>query len=325
MNLHRIQMGLIALFLLSLSAGAQGIATEKVATGTSPSPKIVVVTGNRFSYKLVQQWIDDYNKIQPDVQIIIEARGSTDPAKFQILAEVYPQEEAIKKNREYINVGRYAVLPVATSNSAFANYFSEKGLNEALIKQIFFRDIYADKANQENIDAPYTVYTRLQKAGVPYVFTKHFGYEQKDIKGTTIAGADEHLVKALLRDPNGVTYLPLTLIYDQQTRKPINGLTVIPVDLNGNGKVNGEEKFYTGLDATIEQLEAKQPGEIKNIPIEYLHLSVDKQTASPEAIEFLKWVNENGQRYLHEFGYLLPEAKYFEKEKFEEFASKRKL
>jgi phosphate transport system substrate-binding protein len=315
MILHRNQLGLIALLLISLCAGAQNAPS---------SPKVVVITGNRFSYKLVQQWIDDYNKVQPDVQIIIEARGSNDPAKFQILAEVYPQEEAIAKNREYIHVGRYAILPVATSNSAFANYFTDKGLNEGLIKQVFFRDIYADKDKQENIEAPYTIYTRLQKAGAPFVFTKHFGYQQKDIKGTTIAGADEHLVKAVLRDPNGVTYLPLSLIYDQQTRQPIAGLTVLPVDLNGNGKVSSDEKFYTSLDNVIEQLEAKEPGGIKNIPIEYLHLSVDKQTATPEAIDFLKWVNENGQRYLHDFGYLLPEAKYAGTEKFNEFASKRK-
>jgi hypothetical protein len=53
-----------------------------------------------------------------------------------------------------------------------------------------------------------------------------------------------------------------------------------------------------------------------------LHLSIDKQNASAEAIAFLKWVNENGQDDLNKFGYLKPEANRFEKEKFNEFASK---
>ena len=324
MNLVRNTLNAFAFTLLSVPfLFAQTGAEKKTATEVSTSPKIVVITGNRFSYKVVQEWIDDYSKVKPDVQIIIEARGSNDPASFQILAEVYKPEEALQNNREYINVGRYAVLPVATNNSEFANYFLDRGLNEDLIKQIFFNDIYADKESQEKIEAPYTVYTRLQKAGVPLVFAKYFGYQQKDIKGTSIAGADEHLLKALLRDPNGVTYLPLALIYDQQTRKPIDKLTVLPVDLNGNGKVNEAEKFYGDLDKVIEQLEARQSDDIKNVPIEYLHLSVDKQTATPEAIDFLKWVNENGQGYLHKYGYLQPEAKYFEKDKFKEFAAER--
>ena len=302
------------------------LAANGQSTGTTAdsNQKIVVITGNRFAYKIIQKWIDEYNKVSPGVQIIIEARGTNDPAKFQILAEVYPQDEEIRKKREYVYIGRYAILPVSTSKSEFAKYYSEKGLDSELLKQIFFNDIYADKENQKAIKAPYTVYTRLQKAGAPFVFTNYFGYQQKDIKGNAIAGADEHLVKAVLRDSTGVTYLPLTLIYDQQTRKPIEGLTVLPVDYNGNGKVTDDEKFYTDLDKVIEQLEAKEPGAIKNIPMEYLHLSVDRQTATAEAIDFLKWVNENGHQYLHEFGYLFSEPNQSEKEKFNDFASKRK-
>jgi phosphate transport system substrate-binding protein len=285
--------------------------------------RIVVVTGARFSYKLVQKWIDDYNKVNPQVQIIIEARGSADPAKYDILAEVYQHEDDIRKSREYINVGRYAILPVAASQSAFAKIYSDKGLTTELINQVFFHDIFADKEKEQKIKAPFTVYTRLQKAGAPIVFTKYFGYEQKDIKGKAIAGADEHLLKALLRDSTGVSYLPLPLIYDQQTKKPIDGLAVLPVDFNGNGRVSDEEKFYGDQNTVVQRLESENPKDIKNIPIEYLHLSVDKQNASPEAIDFLKWVNENGQKDLHDFGYLKPEARYFEKEKFIEFASKK--
>jgi len=328
------QLSAVAIVIISTTAGFSQDATvlakadkKEVNSLTIKSgeshQQVVVVTGARFSYKLVQKWIDDYNKVNPDVQIIIESRGSADPAKFDILAEVYEQEDEVKKNREYIHVGRYAILPVATSNSAFAKVYTEKGLNKDLINQIFFHDIFADKEKQKEIKAPFTVYTRLQKAGAPIVFTKYFGYEQKDIKGKAIAGSDEHLLKALLRDTTGVSYLPLPLIYDQQTKKPIEGLTVLPVDINGNGKVNDEEKFYADLNTVIQKLESEDAKDIKNIPIEYLHLSVDKKNASPQAIDFLKWVNENGQADLHDHGYLIPEAKKFEKEKFNEFASKR--
>jgi phosphate transport system substrate-binding protein len=332
LSFHR-STSVIALLLISYSLSAQtgellARAERKEvqlsSTQSSATPqKVVVVTGARFSYKLVQKWIDDYNKVNPQVQIIIESRGSADPAKFDILAEVYEQEEDVRKNREYINIGRYAILPVANSNSAFAKTYADKGLNTDQISQIFFHDIFADKEKLKEIKTPYTVYTRLQKAGVPYVFTKYFGFEQKDIKGKAIAGADEHLMKALLRDSIGVTYLPLALIYDQSTKKPIQGLTVLPVDLNGNGRVSEEEKFYDDLSTVIEKLESEDRKNIKNLPIEYLHLSIDKQNASPEAIDFLKWVNENGQADLHDFGYLNPEAKRFEKETFNEFASKR--
>jgi phosphate transport system substrate-binding protein len=294
-------------------------ASDKNAT----PQKVVVITGARFTYALVQRWIDEYNKVNPNNQIIIESRGSNDPLKYDILAEVYEHDEPFRKNREYIHVARYAVFPVATAGSSFAKRYQEKGLTKDQIIQVFFHDIFSDKDKRKAIVEPYSVYTRLQKAGAPIVFARYFGFEQKDVKGNSVAGADTHLLKALLRDSVGVTYLPLPVIYDASTRKPTAGISVLPIDLNDNGKVNDDEKFYKTLDDVISNLETKPATEIKNTPVEYLHLSVDKKNASQEAIDFLLWVNEHGQEYLHEFGYLAPEPKRFEKDAFKAFASSR--
>lgn len=285
--------------------------------------KIVVITGNRFSYPLIQQWIDDYNKVKSDVQIVIESRGTNDPSKYDILSEVYEQEDDVNKTRDYLHIARYVVLPVANSKSAFAKLYTEKGVNQELINQLFFHDIYADKKKEQDIKAPFTIYTRLQKAGIPIVFTKYFGFQQKDIKGKAIAGSDEHLLKTILRDTIGVSYLPLTLIYDHATKKTLTGLTVLPVDLNGNGRVSDDEKFYGDLATVIQRFEEKDVNDFKNLPTGYLHLSIEKNSANPDAVDFLNWVRENGQNYLHDFGYLKPEAGRFDDEKFEQASSKR--
>lgn len=293
------------------------------ATFAQDKEKTVIVTGTRFTYPLVQRWIDEYNKIYPDIQIIIEARGSNDPASYDVMVEVYPPEEAFSKTREYINVARYAVLPVATEKSAFANYYRQKGLNNKLIKQLYFHDLYSDQEDQITVKAPFNVYTRLQKAGAPIVFTKHFGFTQKDVKGKAIAGADEHLMKAMLRDSIGISYLPLPLIYQNASNKTQDGLAVLPVDLDGNNRVGDDEKFFDNKEKVIAFLESKEAKQIRNVPIEYVHLSVDKEKASPAAVAFLKWVNENGQVFLTEYGYLKPETKKFDKQTFNDFASRR--
>lgn len=163
--------------------------------GARKQGKVVVITGTRFAYPLIQKWIDEYNQINPSVQIIIESRGTSDPSNYDVLAEAYEQDDAVKKNREYLYLARYAILPVANSKSSFAKTYAEKGITKDLINQLFFHDMFADKDNEQRIKTPYTIYTRLQKAGAPIVFTKYFGYQQKDIKGKAIAGSDEHLLK----------------------------------------------------------------------------------------------------------------------------------
>ncbi len=94
------------------------------------------------------------------------------------------------------------------------------------IKQIYFQDIFADNGKEVKTP-PHTTYTRLQKAGSPIVFASYFKYEQKDIKGKGIAGSDDHLLKAVLRDTTGVSYLPTPLIYDKTSGGPQSGIAVI--------------------------------------------------------------------------------------------------
>src|SRR5258706_9105410 len=322
---HQIRF-LSILFMGSFTALAQHpspVSPDTADGQGNKQTKVVLITGNRFCYPLVQKWIYDYYKINPQVQVIIESRGTTDPAQYDILVEVYDQDEEIKKSREYLYIARYAMLPVANSKSEFARTYGEKGINQDLINQLFFHDLYADKKKEQEIKFPYTIYTRLQKAGAPIVFTKYFGYEQKDIRGKAIAGSDEHLLKAILRDSTGVSYLPLTLIYDHASRKPVAGLTVLPVDLNGNGRVSTDEKFYDDLTRVIQRLEESDSRDIHTLPIGYVHFSVSKLNANAEAIEFLRWVMANGQNDLHDFGYLKPGSNSSENQKFEQFASKR--
>lgn len=302
---------------LLLATGLSVLAGSSLFAQETAQNK-VVITGVRFAYPLVDRWIKAYTAENPQTQLTIETRTITDPEKYDVLIEAYDQERIAKEGREVISIGRFALLPVANSKSEFAKEYAEKGLNEKTYKQIFFHDIYAEK--DETIRTPFTVYTRLQKAGAPVTFAKYFGYEQQQIKGKTIAGADEHLIKALLKDDTGITYTLPGLAYDLNTRKPVDGITIIPVDLDNNGRISKEEKQIDNLDQILDKIEVEK---VKNVPVEYIHLSIAKNNSNPEAKKFLLWVASHGEQDLRQFGYLKPEPKRLqnEKEKLEKFSA----
>jgi ABC-type phosphate transport system substrate-binding protein len=297
-----------AIFLFSTSLVAQPAKHKKV-----------VITGVRFTYPLIEQWISDYQKSNPGAEVVIEARSATDPADYDVLIEAYEPEKEVKENREYLYVGRYALLPIANANSSFAKRFIQKGVTQELIKQVYFHDIYSDKEKREEINIPFTVYTRLQKAGAPLTFAKYFGYEQQNINGKAIAGGDEHLIKALLKDSTGVSYSHAGLIYDLETRQVKQGISVLPVDADNNGRVSQNERFYESLDVVLQKLQSEKA---ENIPVGEIHLSLRKNGYSPEALNFLRWVSAHGTEHLHHFGFLQPDQKRLEseKQKFEQLA-----
>jgi phosphate transport system substrate-binding protein len=272
----------------------------------------VVITGVRFAYPLVEKWINDYKTINPSVQVSIDPRSTVDPANFDLLIEAYEPNQNVKDSREFFYFGRYALLPVANSTSEFAKNYGTKGLTEKQIKEIFFQDIFAEKKNKGQITSPVTIYTRLQRAGAPITFAHYFGFEQQNIKGKAISGSDEHLIKALLKDSTGVSYASLGLLYNSETRKVSDGLTVIPVDQNGDGRISNDEKQVNDVDALVAKLESH---ELKNIPVEYLHISISKTNTNQEALNFLIWVFNQSQNDLHHFGYLNHDPQRFQKEK----------
>ena len=321
-----------SVILIFVSAGTSHGQTEMKASAggwqagensTSGRPEQVVkITGVRFSYPIVQKWIDEFAVAHPEIQVIIESRGSADPSQYDILVEGYEHHETVRQDRQYLYVARYALLPIASTKSSFAKKYGPAGLDREEIIQLFFYDPYADRDKSKQITTPFTVYTRLQKAAAPIVFSNYFGYEQKDIRGKTIAGSDEHLIKALQRDSTGVSFAPVPLIYDHVTSQVIPGITVIPVDLNGNDKVGEDESFYESLHTVVRRFDASTEKNLNNVPISYLHFSVDKKAASPEALVFLRWVITNSEKDLSDFGYLKPESGKTHSEEFKEFAAR---
>jgi ABC-type phosphate transport system substrate-binding protein len=302
------------LIVYALTSASAAVAQD------SPKNK-VIITGVRFAYPMIEEWILNYKSANPAAEIIIDPRAATDPAKYDLLIEAYEQDQAVKDTRDYLYVARYALLPVSNASSRFASIYGKKGLTKNQIKQLYFHDLLAE-TDEDEIKIPVTVYTRLQKAGAPITFAHYYGYEQQDIKGKVIAGADEHLIKALLKDSTGVSYATLNLLYNVKNKNVLPGLTIIPVDQDDNGRISENEKSYSNLDALLQSLEEK---ERKNIPVEYLHLSIGKLNTNPEALKFLLWVIENSQDNLHALGFLKPDLKRFEteKEKFEQRAQNR--
>lgn len=288
--------------LLYVGAFCLAAAAHSVAQTPSTSDETrLVVTGARFAYPLLQQWIADYKKVDSTVSIVIAPRTESDPKPYDLLLEAFEPEPDTQ--RELTIVARYPVLIVANASSDFALSHANKGLTRKTIRQIFFHDVFQEKAGKQG---GYTIYRRLQRAGAPTVFSRCFGYEQKDIKGKAVAGSDEHLLFAIQRDTAALSFLPLPLVYDLGAGTIRRGLEVIPTDLDDDNKLNDDERFYENLQSVIDRLESEPTP--PNLPMGVLLFSVDKGSVRPEAFEFIEWVRTRGQEILAEYGFLKPET-----------------
>ncbi len=304
-----------AILLFSLLGGLL-TAGEALAQSST-----IILSGSRFTYPLVERWMLEYSKLHPGVALKINPRGgaNADSANLIINAHELSPEE-IRSGYKVVNIGRYVLLPVASKKNPSVQEYLAKGISEKAVKKLFFEkyEPFEEKENKKALEKEkaalkgLTVYTREQKACAPTTFARHYGFEQPDIRGKRIGGDDKHLIQVLLKDSTGITYNNPGLIYDLKTRKVREGLAVLPVDLNNNGKLDEEENFYTNLDVLIAALEKKEHSEIVYGNI---NLSFPQDLEQhKELTEFVLWALKDGQQYIHEYSFLNLESENLNKQ-----------
>ena len=142
------------------------------------------------------------------------------------------------------------------------------------------------------------------------------GKKQEDLTGLGVF-ADPGVVEAVKKDPLGIGYNNVNYAYDAETKKPMNSIAVLPLDINGNGSIDPEESFYENRDTLTKAIAT---GQYPSPPARVLYLVSKGKPQNKALVEFLKWILVEGQGYVSEAGYvnLSPETIQAELKKLQE-------
>ena len=147
---------------------------------------------------------------------------------------------------------------------------------------------------------PVSVYTRSDACGAAETWANYLGdYHQEDLGGTAVYG-DPGLAEAVKKDALGIGYNNLNYAYDMDTGKPLAGLSVIPIDLNENGRIDADEDFYASKAELVQAIATEH---YPSPPARDLYL-VTRDEFTGIAREFVWWVLTDGQQYAGEVGYV---------------------
>jgi len=275
------------------------ITTTAFAAENPTAKESIVISGTKFTYPLIEKWIAEYAKINPNANIKLLAKtGLTQGADLNIIAH-QPTNEELNENKEIIYTGRYALLPVTNPNNPILSATRKKGLNKRDIDKLFFEVINYDDESATNEKPKYaaTIYARDNQACASTALAAYFGHVSSEIRGKKVLGDDIYLLSAIKKDSTGLTYNNLGYLYDTNSRKLKDGIALLPLELKKETK-----DILTGnLDNVIEVLEKNH---IETVPVEKIGFIYSQQTSSKEVSDFLKWVLSDGQKYNHEKGFL---------------------
>ncbi len=281
-----------------LVAGAVVFTT---AIQAQVSKAVITINSSNLTNPLVERWISEYSKLNPSQSFkVINKSDAKVGADLNI---VFFSDDAENLDKESVNVARLAILPVVNEKNLSFSKELKKGIKSEELKQIFLKnDNESDESGKDKKSEPtYTVYTKTPQSGLAVAISNFLGRSPEDLNGVYVTGDDKYLITSVLEDTTGVTYNNLGLIYDLSKRTVISGIRVLPIDLNGNGKLDKEEQIYDNLDQVLAYLESSKKA---SVPTEYLSFTTVKNSNNPEIQNFINWVTEYGQEFNHQYGFL---------------------
>ncbi len=288
--MKKIALTIAVLFSISIN----NIWAEETSTNAS---SVRYVKAPRFARPLVEKWITEYAKTQPDVEFQI-AKGNQSQDNIALNIVFDNQNTEREEFSHVVYFGEFAVLPITASGSEAAKVLEGKHLNSKKLKQLYFlNDDFDEDVKKIKQFEKLVIYSGSNASSVATSFARNFGEESSNFRGKRISGDDLFLNTALTKDPLGVSFNALPNIFDLKSRHIKSDLTIIGIDV----KKSLEDSFSD--KATLDELiSVLENGKVQEVAIEKVGLQYN---ANDDATaQFLQWVLNNGTKYNHEFGLL---------------------
>ena len=269
----------------------------------------ITLSGAWALYPMVMKWSEEFRKLHPDVRFDISAGGAgkgiadalADMVDIGMVSrEIYPAE--IQKGAWFIPVTKDAVVPVINRNNPLFREIMAKGVKKADFARIWLQE---DPPTWNELlggkgSVQVHVYTRSDSCGAAETWALFMGQKQEDLLGIGVFG-DPGLNEAVRKDALGIGFNNINYAYDASTLKPMADTAILPIDLNGNGRLDPEESFYGDRDAITRAIaDEKYPSP----PARDLYFVCKGRPKSHLARVFMSWLLQDGQKYVHEAGYI---------------------
>jgi phosphate transport system substrate-binding protein len=270
----------------------------------------ISISGAWALYPMAVRWAEEYEKIHPEIRIDISAGGAGKGIADvlgglveigMVSREINPEE--LKKGALPVAVAKDAVVAVVNEKNPVLQDLLSRGMSVEAGINIWITGNYKTwgEVSGTSSDSPVHVYTRSDACGAAEIWALLFGRKQEDLLGIGVYG-DPGLAQAVKQDPSGIGFNNIGYLFDSNTRLPIPGIKIVPLDLDNNGNIDDAERFYDSIDEITSAIASDR---YPSPPARDLYFVINGKPLNNKVLDdFMKWVLTEGQKYVGETGYV---------------------
>lgn len=296
----------ILIFIALIVFGLCNVGNQKAFASKcqNVSDTITIVSSPEL-YALTSSWVNEYSKLNRGAKIkVLQITDNQSKHLPNDKGGIYFLSDDVSLNSNQavwkMVVGINAIVPVVSANSPFLDEFNAKGIAPEKLALIFKNQksrnwgAILDNGNT-NLVALLTVDGESNKSEL----ANFLKVESSLISGSNFEKPEE-LISAFTKDKYAIGFCKISDIIDPVTNDINSGVKLLPIDKNGNGKIDSNEKIYSDLATFLRGVwVGKYPRELN------LNIYAVSSTAPTDenTIAFLSWVMTDGQQLLNKSGF----------------------
>ncbi|MDD4373303.1 MAG: PstS family phosphate ABC transporter substrate-binding protein [Bacteroidales bacterium] len=309
-KINFFKSGIFFILALSTMFCACNSGDQKDKHKQKKSKPKISISGAFALYPLAVRWAEIFNQQHPGIKIDISAggagKGMVDAMSGMVDLGMFSRHITEAEQAQgvwYIAVAKDAVVPtINAKNPAYEN-IQLKGVTRSMFQKIYLEKQarkWSELTGDPNDNELIKVYTRSDACGAAEMWAQFLGKSQENLEGIGIFG-DPGIADAVKSDLNGMGFNNIIFAYDLKSGKPFEGLGIIPIDLNENGRIDPEESFYdhiTDINSAISKDQYPSP------PARELYFVAKSYPQNEYVLQFINWILTEGQQYVKEAGYV---------------------
>ena len=242
---------------------------------------------------LTSSWVESFRLDNPEAGINMVAGDESESADISIISDRTPGFDS-KRDYWKIVVGRDVLVPVMDASDPYLESVLERGISPAEYASILTSDGKYSWGTMPGTGNRITVSAVIPEDDAALNAISAFaGIDPAMVRAVRLSAGDE--IAAMDRKPGTIVFCRLADISTGTGTDFINGIIVIPVDINGNGRSDYFEQFYESFESFTRGVYI---GKFPKSLCSNIYAVAPSVPAAGAPTEFVSYILADGQRLI---------------------------
>ena len=250
-NFSVLTVGL-SLFFFTLTGICDSAKDEQAGaqTGNSPATTLSIVSSAELN-SLATDWANEYGRLKTGLEITVSELSDDQaliPGQLSFISNESSEAPEGTTNWKMV-IGHDATVAIFNANNPMLKEISSQGISADELAQLISDP---SKRNWSSIlkdgqNAPVRCFTSDNET-VKEALAKFTTAEQTTLDEETLGIASE-VILAVQKDVYAIGFCKLTDVKEMGTNHFLQGIKLLPVDKNNNGRLDSFENIYANMDS----------------------------------------------------------------------------